>query len=127
MVDENLPKAMAQALAALFVGQHEIIHLRDRFGPMTSDVEWIRTLNAEGSWVVLSADRRIARNRAEQRLFRSSKLIGFFFAPGLQKASTVKMMERLMSIWGTIEKQVPLVRAGAMFEIPMRDNQLRPI
>lgn len=127
MVDENLPIAMAHALAALFIDQHEVRYLRERFGPATTDIEWITTLNAEGSWVVLSADRRIARNKSEQRLFRSSRLIAFIFAPGLQRASIVKKMERLMAIWNTIEKQVPLVRSGSMFEIPMQGSRLRPL
>jgi len=127
MVDENLPPALARALAALFAGQHEIIHLLERFGKGTTDIEWMTALNTEGSWAVLSADRRISRNKSEQRLFRSSRLIAFIFAPGLQRASTVKKMERLMATWETIEKQVPLVRGGAMFEIPMRGNQLNSL
>lgn len=84
-MDENLPPPMARALAALFIGQHEVVHLRDRFGPKVEDIDWLTALNCEGSWVILSADRRITKNKAEQRVFRSSKHIGFFFAPGLQK------------------------------------------
>lgn len=127
MVDENLPPPLARALAALFVEQHEIVHLRDRFGPTVSDVTWLTDLNHDGAWVILSADRRIAKNKAEQRVFRSSKHIGFFFAPGLQKASVLKKMERLMVVWDTIERQVPLVKGGSMFEIQMKGNQLKPI
>lgn len=127
VVDENLPPPLARALAALFVGEHEVIHLRERFGAATTDVEWMSVLSAEGSWVVLSADRAISRNKAELRLFKSSKLIGFFFSPGLQRASLVKKLERLMAVWETIEKQVPLVRGGSMFEIQMRGDRLRPM
>lgn len=127
IVDENLPPAMAKALAALFVGQHEIVHLRERFGSGVTDVEWIEALNREGGWVVLSADRRISRNKMEQRVFRSSRLIAFIFAPGLQKAPILKKMERLMGIWETIEKQVELVSGGSMFEIQMKGVKLRAI
>jgi hypothetical protein len=127
MVDENLPPPLARALAALFVGQHEVVHLREKFGPKVQDVEWLTALNREGSWVILSADRRITKNKAEQRVFHNSKHIGFFFAPGLQKASVLKKMERLMVVWDTIEKQVPLVKGGSMFEIQMKGNQLKPI
>jgi hypothetical protein len=127
MVDENLPPPLARALAALFVGQHEIVHLRDKFGPKVQDVDWLTALNREGSWVILSADRQITKNKTEQRVFHSSKHIGFFFAPGLQKASILKKMERLMVVWETIEKQVPLVKGGSMFEIQVKGNQLKPI
>jgi len=127
MVDENLPPPLARALAALFVGQHEVVHLREKFGPKVQDVDWLTVLNREGSWVILSADRQITKNKTEQRVFRNSKHIGFFFAPGLQRASILKKMERLMVVWDTIEKQVPLVKGGSMFEIQMKGNQLKPI
>lgn len=127
MVDENLPPAMAKALAALFAGKHEIVHLRQKFGPAVKDTEWIAALNAEGHWIIISADRRIPKNKAEQQAFKGSKLVGFFLAPGLQKAKLTKQMERLMALWETIEKQAELVGGGAMFEIPMKSTKLNQI
>lgn len=127
LVDENLPPALARALAALFVGTHEVVHLREKFGASVKDLEWISTLNSEGHWIIISADRRIARNRAEQQAFKASKLVGFFLAPGLQKARLTKQMERLMALWEVVEKQVELVGGGAMFEIPTKSTKLRPI
>lgn len=60
-------------------------------------------------------------------MFKSSKLVGFFFAPGLQKAKLIKKMERLMALWETIEMQASLVGGGAMFEIPIKSSKLRQI
>lgn len=77
MVDENLPPAIAKALAALFVEKHEIVHLREKFGPNVEDIDWISALSTEGLWIIISADRRIARNKAEQQAFKTSKLVGF--------------------------------------------------
>ena len=48
LVDEHLPPALARALNELFCGEHEIVHLRDRFGPGVKDIEWIEALNREG-------------------------------------------------------------------------------
>jgi predicted nuclease of predicted toxin-antitoxin system len=67
LIDENLPPALARAFDALFAPQHEIVHLRKRFGPGVKDVEWITTLSREGRWVVISADRRITRNKSEYK------------------------------------------------------------
>ena len=61
-MDENLPPPLARALASLFVGQHEVVHLRERFGPKVTDVNWLTELNREGAWTILSADRKITRN-----------------------------------------------------------------
>jgi hypothetical protein len=127
LVDENLPPALARALAALFVGRHEVVHLREKFGASVKDLEWISVLNSEGHWIIISADRRIAKNRAEQQAFKASKLVGFFLAPGLQRAKLTKQMERLMALWEVVEKQVELVGGGAMFEIPTTSTKLRPI
>ena len=118
---------MAKALAALFAGKHEVVHLREKFGAAVKDTEWIGTLNAEGHWVIISADRRITKNKAEQQAFKSSKLVGFFLASGLQKAKLTKQMERLMALWETIEKQAELVGGGAMFEVPMKSSKLNQI
>lgn len=122
MVDENLPPPLAKALAALFNGEHEIIHLREKFGPSVTDLDWIKQLNAEGTWIIISADRRITRNKAELQVFKSSKLIGFFFGRALQKSPLVKQMERLMALWKNIEKQASLVGGGSMFEIPTKST-----
>ena len=127
MVDENLPPAMAKALSALFVGKHEVIHLNQKFGSAVKDTEWISSLSADGRWVIISGDRRITKNKAEQQAFKGSKLVGFFLAPGLQKAKLTKQMERLMALWETIEKQAEIVGGGAMFEIPMKSSRLNQI
>lgn len=125
IVDENLPPAMAKFLAALFVAEHQIIHLRERFGAGVKDVEWMTALNHEGGWVVISGDKRISRNKAEQAVIRASRLIAFIFAPGLQKAPLLKKMERLMVMWPKMEQQVGLVTGGAMFEIQVKGDRLK--
>jgi len=100
MVDENLSPALAKALNALFVDEHEVIHIRERFGPSVSDPEWIEHMSAEGRWIVISGDRRIAKVKAEQAVFRSSRLIGFFLAPALNAARVTIQMQRLLALWG---------------------------
>ncbi|MFG6519519.1 hypothetical protein ACGYLX_18950 [Sulfitobacter sp. 1A13496] len=127
LIDENLPLALAKALTAIFDGVHEVQHLRQRYGPSVTDTEWIKDLHKEGGWVVISGDRRITRNRAEQQLFKSSNLVGFFLSKGLNKAPITKKMERLMALWPTIEKQVGLVSGGAMFELPMASTKLKQV
>ncbi len=124
LVDEHLPPALARCLQALFDGQHEIVHLRERFGPATTDLEWIGVLSEEGRWAVLSGDRRITRNKAEYHAFRSSRLIGFFLSRGLNKAPLLKQAERVLALWDTVERQAALVEGGAMFELPMKSTRL---
>jgi hypothetical protein len=127
IIDENLPTALAGALNALFSGEHEIRHLRERFGPAVRDVDWIRALNEEGGWIIISGDRRITRSRAEYHAFRTPRLVGFFLSKGLNKAKLTKKMERLMALWETIETQAMLVQGGAMFVLPMKSTRLQQL
>jgi hypothetical protein len=112
IVDENLPPAIAIARAAVFKGQHEIVHIRSRFGPGVTDIEWITTLNQEGNWAVISGDRRITRNTAEYQAFRNSRPIGFFLAPGLYKSKSIKQLERILALWDNMKNSVQPLRAA---------------
>jgi PIN like domain len=118
---------IARSLAALFAGEHEVVALRDKFPMNIADEDWISLLSREDRWVVVSGDRRITKNRIEYNAFRSSRLIGFFLAPGLQKASVVKQVERILAQWPNIVRQVELVRGSAMFELQMKGVHLRQI
>jgi hypothetical protein len=117
----------SKSLAALFLGRHRVVHVRELFGPGTTDLHWIQRLDQEGSWIVISGDRRITRNKAEYHAFSSSRLIGFFLSKGLQKAPVIKQMERLCALWPTIETAAGVVAGGAMFELPMTSTRLRQL
>ncbi|KAA3530776.1 hypothetical protein DXM29_01740 [Agrobacterium tumefaciens] len=127
LIDENLPPALARSLNALFVGKHEIVHVRERYGPGVKDLQWITELSAEGRWIIVSGDRRITRNKAEYNAFRASNLVGFFLSKGLYKSPLIKQMERLLALWPTIEAQSALVQGGAMFELPVGSARLKQL
>jgi len=127
VVDENLPPALARSLDALFVKKHEIIHIRERYGPGVKDIQWIGDLSSEGRWIVISGDRRISRNKAEYNAFRASNLVGFFLSKGLYKSPLTKQMERILALWETIEKQAEIVQGGAMFELPVSSSRLKQL
>ncbi len=119
LIDENLPPALARALNALFDGDHEIAHLREKFGPGVKDIQWIGDLSREGRWIVIPADRRITRNKAEYATFQNSRLIGFFMAPGVDKSPLVRQMARLLLLWDNIVDLAARMEGGAMFELPL--------
>jgi len=124
VVDENLSPALARALAALFAGEHQILHIRERYGPGVTDLQWISELSREGGWVVISGDRRIRRNKAEFNAFRASRLTGFFLSAGLCKASLVKQAERILALWSGIETFAERAKPGSMFELPLTSTRI---
>jgi hypothetical protein len=120
IVDEHLPPRLARALNELFGPTDQVLALTEKFGPGVKDVDWIETLSREGRWVVISADRRITRNRAEFHAFRHSRLIGFFLSRGLYKSKLGKQAERIIALWADIAVLADRVEGGAMFELPMK-------
>ena len=125
IIDENLSPAIAKALNELFAGEHDVEHIRDKFGPGVKDADWIARLSHEGHWIVISGDASIAKKKAEQAAFRNSRLIGFFLAPALNGAKVTKQMQRLLALWDDIEI---IANRVASDELPIRGKirQLRP-
>jgi hypothetical protein len=125
--DENLPPALSRAFQCLFPLEHEIIHLRDRFGRGAADIKWISDLSREGRWVLISGDRRITRNRSEYIAFRESRLIGFFLSKGLYKSKVTKQAERILVLWDSMETLAETMQGGAMFELPLRSTRIKQL
>lgn len=127
VIDENLSSALAKALNALFAGDHEVVHIKDKFGPSVKDADWIHRLSEEGRWVVISGDWMITKRKAEQSAFRNSHLIGFFLAPALNAAKVTRQMQRLLALWDDIEIIAQRVAPGAMYELTIKGKirQLR--
>ena len=127
MVDENISPYLARALRELFVVDHQIEHIRDRFGTGTTDSNWIEALSREGGWVILSGDRRITRNRAELYAFKSSSLIGFFLCRTVAQKPVQQQMIRILQVWDRLQAQASLVQPGAAFEITERGEKFRSL
>ena len=97
----------------------QVIHLTDRFAANTEDLTWIRALGDEGGWVVISADRRIHRNRLEREAWRRSGLVVFFLTPQWRRLRYIEIAWRLLRWWPRIDEQVRLVAPPAAFELPL--------
>lgn len=81
IIDENLSLALARALNALFLGEHEVVHIREKFGPSVKDADWIARLSTEGRWIVISGDARIAKRKTEQAAFSQFASHRLFLRP----------------------------------------------
>jgi hypothetical protein len=128
MVDNDLPPNLARALHLIFESDGDVVvALKDKFGRANlTDAEWIGALGSEGGWAVLSADRRIAKQRPSRDAFIAASLVGFFFPSSLQKASLAKQTARVLTIWQDIRDQVRL-NANGCFELPSSGKRFRQI
>lgn len=117
---------MARSLNALFEGEHQIFHIREKFGTGDlADEDWIRRLGTEGGWSVLSGDIRIAKKRPSRELFLRSNLIGFFPLPTLLKLSNAELTARLLMRWNDLVLVGQTTERG-VYEVPIR-GKLRQI
>lgn len=118
-IDNNLSPYLARALNALLEPEGEqVIHLIERFPANTDDRAWIEALGTEGGWVVISADRRIHRNRLERVAWRRSRLVVFFLSPQWARLRNIEIAWRLLRWWPRVEEQAQLVIPPAAFELP---------
>lgn len=124
-VDNNLAPVLARGLAALFIGDHEIVCHRDKYGTThVKDEEWIAALGLEGGWVVLSGDLNIARKRPQRELFLRSNLVGFFPKAAVMDLPLPKKASRILAVWDRMERISRDVRPG-VFELQVKGDQFR--
>jgi len=81
-LDNNLAPKLARGFHQFVLGEHEIVHLRDRFSRDTPDVEWMRELASESHWVILSGDVAIGRNPHEVEAWKAAGHMIFFLKAG---------------------------------------------
>jgi hypothetical protein len=125
LLDHNLSPRIAQALAVLFP-EHEIVALRDRFHPKSTDIDWITALDRDGGWAVMTQDLRI-RTRPHERLAMDRARIVFFFLDGAWGRYDVpETAARLIRLLPKMAAQSALTESGR-FDLPINaGSKLRP-
>ncbi len=124
LVDNNLPPKLARGLAELFAGDHEIVHIRDKYGTGgLKDDDWIVRLGKEGGWCVLSGDRQIAKKRPSRELFLRNRLIGFFPQASVMRLPFERQASRILYVWPKMISQSETVSSGC-FGIGMKGDRL---
>lgn len=112
---------------------HQAYHIKDvpglENGRHATDLEWISHLQADNaSWIFISGDGRILKNRAERTALRSAGLHGFVLAPAYQKAPLNQIAATLVWKWPEIDAVIKLVAAPSMHEIPIgKGSKLRAL
>jgi hypothetical protein len=105
----------------------EIIHLTDRFPKDVKDVEWINALAEEGDWIIVSADPRITKSRAEKRAWQESGLKAFFFAGGFTEKGIWIQAKEVFSWWPIIMKQCKDDQEICGYIMPFKGKELKKI
>lgn len=130
LVDNNLPPALARALDALsankFPDLEQVIALRDKFSPDTSDVTWIQALGQEGDWFILSADQFRKHGDLERKALRQSRLIVFCLSKQWSTQQYWEKCAQLLRWWPHIVDQAERFQGGAAFRVPWKLSGGKP-
>jgi hypothetical protein len=125
LLDNNLSPRIASCLQALFV-EHRIVALRERFAGDTQDSEWIRMLDQEGGWAVLTKDLRIRTRPHERAALDRSRIVYFFLNRPWNKYDLAETAARLIRLVPKMVAQTQLADRGR-FELPINaGSKLRP-
>lgn len=99
---------------------HSVVHLVDKFERSVDDPTWIRALESESDWVIVSGDTRILRSPQLKAEWRRSGLTAFFLSNGWMKVSYWHQASLLVTWWPSIIESARLMQVGTGFEIPFR-------
>jgi hypothetical protein len=126
LLDNPLSPRIARCMQELFIDDHVIVALRQKFAANATDVEWITALDREGGWAVITRDLHI-RTRPHERAALDKANIVFFFLAGAWRKSTVEdTTVRLIRWIPKIVAQTALAASGR-FELPINPgSKLRP-
>ena len=121
LLDNNLSYRIARALSAIYEQEHEIVALRDRFPESIPDIDFIRQLDHEGSWAVLTWDLRMRTRPHERAAMDASRIVFFFLRGGWKKFNVAEITARLLLWVPKMAAQVDLADRGR-FELPINSG-----
>lgn len=120
--DNNMSPHLARAIRELCKAEsdvREVLHLKDRFPPNISDVEWINALAQEGGWVIVSQD-SLRKNDLERAALRNCGLVVFALQPQWAQQAHWNKAQNLVRWWPAIMTQSKRFKGGAALGVPWK-------
>jgi PIN like domain len=114
-IDNNIAPKLARGFNEFVKGEHEVLHLRDRFAGHTSDVVWMRGLAAESGWVILSGDVAIGRNPHEVAAWKEAGHTIFFLKSGWTNIQFWQQVQKLAKCFPDIMALAQRAKPGDSF------------
>ncbi len=128
--DQNLPPVVARALSLLYEpGGHAVVHKNDKFPnrSILNDEDWIPALAAEGTWVIVTRDRRMRRKRIHYAVLKQSGLTAFFLQPAWDRIKSLELSHGLIGRWPEIMELATSCAAASHFRVPYPSGRIELI
>lgn len=119
---------MSRCLAGYLGEEVGVSFAREIGWHQLTDIEWINRLREDpDDWIVVTADLRIQRNKAERAAFRRAKLRGVVLAPSFSKQKMGEACGRLITRWDETQAQIMSFQPPVLVELPFKGNKLRQL
>lgn len=105
----------------------DLVHLRGRFPEAIIDVDWIRTLGAEGGWIIVSGDLRITRSLPERAAWRESGLPAFFFDDAWASRAFWVQFGELVRWWPIVLREGRTASSGRGWRLPFKGKEPKSV
>jgi len=116
-LDNNLAPKLARGFHQFVIGEHEVVHLRDRFSEETPDVEWMRQLAGESGWGIRSGDVAIGRNPPEVMAWKGAGPTIFFLKAGWTNIAFWQQVQKLARCFPDIINHARRAKPGDAFVV----------
>jgi hypothetical protein len=118
-LDNNLAPKLARGFHQFVLGEHEVVHLRDRFDEDTPDADWMRELAGESGWIILSGDVAIGRNPHEIAAWKAAGHTIFFLRAGWTNIEFWPQVQKLARYFPEIIALSRRAKPGDAFVVPV--------
>jgi hypothetical protein len=105
----------------------ELRHLQQVYPEGVPDIEWIRALQADGDWIIVSGDLRITRSRPERAAWMECGFTTFFCDEAWSRASLWPQFLELVRWWPDIVVTARRYPHGYGFKMQSKTTKMQQI
>lgn len=107
LFDNNLPPKLAKTLNYLEGDDGiSVEHLKDKFPPNTSDIEWMEKLSKEGDWFIITRDNKIKKRPHERKAWQESHMPIVFLQKTWTNHNLWEIAWRFIKYWPKLKESV---------------------
>jgi len=123
LFDNNLPPKLAKTLNYL-EGKEGITveHIKEKFPPDMSDIDWIRQLGKEGNWFIITKDNQIRKKPHERNAWKESHIPIVFLQKSWTDRDFWEIAWRLIRHWPKLKNILVHNRKAESFEFSINGN-----
>ena len=121
LFDNNLSSKLSRTLNYLEGDKGIIVeHIREKFSADTPDIDWIRQLEKEGDWFIITKDNQIRKKPHERKVWKESHIPIVFLQKTWMNHEFWEIAWRLIRYWPKLKQTITNNRKVESFELTVK-------